>query len=86
MALCSPKGSSKVTPLSDADPSSLAASFEFDRCNQILIALTRMFLEHAKIRARPQPRVEDFHAWALHGGGRLKTVLRLSAPASIAAR
>jgi hypothetical protein len=33
--------------------------------------------------ARPERSVEDFWAWALHGGGRLKTVLKLSGAESI---
>jgi hypothetical protein len=57
---------------------------EFDRGCAILIALTRMGPEHAKVRAGPERCVEDFRSRALHGAGRLKTVLKLSGAESIA--
>jgi NAD(P)-dependent dehydrogenase (short-subunit alcohol dehydrogenase family) len=43
-----------------------------------------MRLEHTKVRAGPERRVEDFRSRALRAGGRLKTVLKLRGAESIA--
>src|SRR5271168_4852336 len=61
-----------------------SSAVEFNRGSAILIALTRVSTEHAKVRARPERCVEDFRSRALHRGGRLKTVLKLSGAESIA--
>ena len=61
-------------------------AIKLNRGGTVLIALTRTRFEHAKIRARPECRIEDFRTGALHGDGRLNTVLMLKRAVSIAER